>query len=377
MPVTFVRGETQCLYSMLEMMLTAKDTIRLSTFVLQGNGIPGRILVDTLLKCTAHKIQILVNGISHYHALRYFAAQNTRIELRIWHQLFFNANHAKFLVIDNKEVFVTGMNIEESNFIANWSDSGIQLSDTIIAEKLVEFFDMLFRQSTIVPRTINTTMIMARIPSTSFRRGETYVSPNPIPIQLVNQVPTVVLDHRRKEVLHTRILLDLFSKATTSIRILSPNIIDSCVHAVLLECLKKKVQVQIATNFLHNDIYQLLLGHTETALLCTLAETVLLYTIEIRYVNTDYCNLDTRSCKTVANYPIGINHSKVFVVDDLFLYIGSANLDPLSMHTCGEVGILLDLTSVSDKADIIKFMFTDTFDKAMYIPHLCKRTKKT
>ncbi len=375
-------GPNQAIYAAIKLIEEAKDTILLSTFVLEGQGHAGVCLLDALRTSKAKKIKFLTN---HYclfsqKTLAYLQtfpclidSSRKKFKLKVWKHFFANSNHAKFIVADGIKCSLGGYNFQESFFMDDegaWNDLGIIVSSVELATNLKKYFKTLWKDAHKVDCNIEDFQMLQRPTVTCpvKSRGktldiETYIEH----FDILTQLPKRLFLHQNKSQAHKSIMATL-ELATQTIDILSPNVVDLCIWKLLFKKMDDGVCVRILTNYGHNHSQSyLILLEKETNYFCkqTKSNGDLL---EIRYVNGTTSNKKKYLETDNRQWPLFIDHSKFFNVDRNNFYIGSFNMDAVSLHACGEAGVIIhDESLISEK--INAFLFEPIWKKAT--PLIC------
>ncbi len=365
-------GPSQAIYAAIKLIENASDTVLLSTFVLEGQGHAGKCLMDAIIKTKASKIKLLSNHHSLFsqktlNYLSLFPCISEKLEIRVWKHRFMNSNHAKFVIVDDEICSLGGYNFQEVFFMEEefaWSDLGIVITSTILASKLKKYFYKLWYQSEIIECDLSLEPNNYKCPLNA--KGKTLlINQNINEFSILTQIPKKLFLHSH-ESKSFQAIMKCFASATKSIDILSPNVIDSCIWYLLIDKLKsiKNFQIRIITNKGHNNSQSFVSLLKEEKIYFCEKKLEFKNQLHIRFANghakenqTIHLETDGRNC------PVYIDHSKYFCVDLQHFYIGSFNMDTISMHACGETGIIIynekDLT-----LKINTFLFEPTFLKA-------------
>ncbi len=368
-------GPSQAIFAAIKLVEEAEKSIIISTYVLEAHGHAGKCLMDALIKTKATKIKILTNYFflfskTTYNYLSFLRCQK-KMKIRVWKHSFMNSNHAKFVIIDGIKCSLGGYNFQESLFMPKeiaWNDLGMVISSMELSLKLKKYFKMLWLQSKkikcdlkVIPSTIYEcpTEANGRILELKNTEIKSY--------GILTQLPKVLFLHSNKSE-SFQLILKCFESAQNKIDILSPNVIDLCIWNVLISKLKtiKHFQVRIVTNYGHNHSQSFaILMQKETDFFCTRKKKYI-KNLHIRFANGLHKNskhlLETDGKK----WPTHIDHSKYFDVDNKHFYIGSFNMDAMSLHACGESGIIIyDEEKIA--LQINRFLFDFCFQKAIDI----------
>ena len=367
-------GPTQALYAAIELIKDAKEEVLLSTFVLEGQAHAGKCLIDAILQSKATKIKLLTNHFFLYSAktldyLKLFACLGEKVETRVWKHSFMNANHAKFIVVDGLKCSLGGYNFQEAFFMSEenaWSDLGIVVYDKTLSQELTSYFNLLWNKSSLIdcPSSKKKTNFFTCPVLPKGRILElNYLINKQDNISVLTQAPKKWFQHSKKSTSFLN-MMSAFESATKTIDILSPNVIDSCLWKILTEKLSlfKNFKIRILTNYGLNFSQSIAyLWHTEETLLCSKKNK----NLQIRYSNgaLNHKNKKVYLESDEHNWPVFIDHSKYFCIDNETFYIGSFNMDKISLHASGECGIIVqNEPEVATK--INEFVFEANWQKA-------------
>jgi len=355
-------GPSQALLSGVQLVKFAKYTVIISSYCIEGQGTAGRCLLDALLECKAPLIKILTNhnfldAMQTPEYMTLFSC-SPNVQVRTWNHFFMNANHAKFIVVDNTFVSFGGYNFQEAYFMqpGEWSDLGLIVKSEEMASHLTAYFKIMWEQAKRVPcsnRKLKNLKICPAAKGTMLKLNKKVQS-----FQLLTQYPSRWFFHRHKSPAFDAILRCMDS-AHRSISILSPDVIDTCVWEVLTDKLEQGVHVKIITNQNYNPVQTFAtVGERDVDFFRHRKHSFL----EIRFSNpgkgTTYMNN--------WSWPHYADHSKYFDVDEQHFYIGSFNMDAMSLHANGEIGIIVyDEPEVT--STIHSFVFQTSWDKAIMI----------
>ena len=332
-------GSTKALFAGIDLIEKARHSVILSTYYIEANGKSGKCLFEALKRCKAPSIRVLTNH--HYldtspiySYLRLFGCLN-HIEIRSWNHLFMNSNHAKFIIVDNYYVSLGGFNFQEALFMepSPWKDLGLILYSNDIANQLTIYFDSMWKQASPI-HCKSSVQNISICPKE--RRGRSLDLDVAITTYTVlSQYPQGWFLHANKSnAFHS--ILHLLDHAKKTISILCPNVIDSCIWNILTKKLNEGVKVKIVTNRNQNNIQTFFsIGEKEVDLFQRKQHPRL----QIRFSNLGFGhNLLPTDHR---NWLHDVDHSKFFDIDQDSFYIGSFNLDPMSLHAIGEIGLLI------------------------------------
>ena len=358
-------GPSQAIYAAIKLIEEAKTEVLLSTFVLEGQGHAGRCLVDAIMKSKAKSIKFLTNHYTLFsqRTLDYLAlfACVEKLEIRVWKHRSMNSNHAKFIVVDSLECSLGGYNFQEAFFMEEeyaWNDLGITVACEYMAKKLETYFYKQWDQSEIVECNSSLKNIY-QCPANAKGRV-LHIEKTVNDYDVLTQIQKYLFLHSYKSKAFKSIF-NCLASAKISIDILSPNVIDTCIWNLLIQKIKLGVKIRILTNEGHNAYSAFLLFEAENKFLCSKMQK----NLEIRFsnrVNAKPIHLETDDKK----WPVCIDHSKYFCVDLKHFYIGSFNMDTISMHACGESGVIVYDESIL-VSKINSFLFDYLFAKAIPI----------
>ncbi len=367
-------GPSQAIYAAIKLIREARSTVLLSTFVLEGQGHAGKCLINAIVESKATSIKFLSNHHTFFSQktldyLALFPCMSTKLQVRVWKHRYMNANHAKFVIADGITCSLGGYNFQEAFFMKEeyaWSDLGITISNATLADNLTAYFNDLWYQSEIIDCDLNLQPNEYECPDMAKGRIlniDTEVEEeNAVTL---TQIPRYLFLHAQKSDSFQSIIKCL-SSAQRSIDILSPNVIDSCIWDLLMFKLSsiKNFHIRILTNMGHNSSHSFLsLLKAESNFFCS-KNIKFPEQLEIRYSNMKVSDVKSVHLKTDdKNWPVCIDHSKYFCVDLKHFYIGSFNMDTISMHASGETGIIIhDKPKLT--AAINSFLFDILFQRA-------------
>lgn len=362
-------GPSQAIFSAIKIIIDAKKSVILSTYYLEGQGIAGKCLMDALTLCQAPEIKILTNH--HFlelsktqSYLKLFACSFPNIEVRSWNHAFMNSNHAKFIIVDDEICSLGGYNFQEALFMEEgpWSDLGIIVHSNVLAKKLRVYFQNMWKLAT--PILCDTNEAKRKYPNSStcppLAKGrQLFVGKEITSVTFLSQTPSRWFLHTNKSQAFLSIL-DSFQSARHTIDILCPNVIDTCLWSVLKN-LEKSVQIRILTNRDQNVLQSgfSLLEPEHNFLKRKQKE---LTNVEMRFSN--HSTKKTKLKTDGREWPHLIDHSKYYEIDGKDFYIGSFNLDPMSLHACGEIGIIVHNEPDVSK-EIHEFLFEYCWERAI------------
>lgn len=364
-------GPSQAIYAAIKLIKEADKEILLSTYVLEGQGHAGKCLIDAIVKSKASSIKFLSNHYSLFSQktldyLALFPCISNKLQVRVWKHRYMNSNHAKFVIQDNTTVHLGGYNFQETLFMEPeyaWNDLGITVSNPQLAHTLSKYFYQLWNQSEIVEcnSDLSNNLDCPIMPVGRVLKINQQIDDYTI----LNQIPKYLFLHSHQSKAFQSII-KAFQSATNSIDILSPNVIDSCIWEILIYKLKtiKGFQIRIITNENHNSSASFMsLLAAENSFFCS-KQRNFREGLHIRYSNKSMKK--TIKLKTDnKHWPVCIDHSKYFCIDLKQFYIGSFNMDSISLHACGESGIIIYDPILSQKVNA--FLFDVLFNKAVSI----------
>ncbi len=363
-------GPSQAIYAAIKLVEEAQDEVLLSTFVLEGQGHAGKCLINAIMKSKAKSIKLLTNHYTLFSQktldyLSLFPCISDKLEIRVWKHRSMNSNHAKFVIADSLECALGGYNFQEAFFMDEeyaWNDLGITIASKYMAKNLAQYFYILWNQSEIIECDVSLKNDY-QCPINS--KGRTLNIEKQIDeYDILTQIPKYLFLHSHKSRAFKSIL-NCFDLASNSIDILSPNVIDTCIWDLLMKKLSLGIKIRILTNEGHNSSQSFLsMFKAEADFFCS-KKRKFLSNLDIRYSNIKNAkpiHLETDG----RNWPVCIDHSKYFCVDLKHFYIGSFNMDTISMHACGETGVII---YNQDKlvSKINSFLFDYLFVKAIPI----------
>lgn len=366
-------GPSQALYAAIELIKEAKNEVLLSTFVLEGQAHAGKCLMDAILQSKASKIKLLTN---HYllastktlDYLNIFSCLHEKVEVRVWKHSLMNANHAKFIVVDGLKCSLGGYNFQEAFFMPEesaWSDLGIVVYDEGLSLQLTDYFYELWYQSTAVICSSSKLKKENNYTCPTLPKGKVLILDEKIENAIImTQLPKRIYMHKNKSTGFLNIMA-AFESANHKIDILSPNVIDSCLWKILTRKLKTipNFKIRILTNygFNHSQSFGVLL-QPEQFFFCKLI-TKYKDKLQIRYSNGAHKNKKIYLESDERDWSLCIDHSKYFCIDNETFYIGSFNMDTISLHACGECGIIFK-NNFKLTNEVNDFVFETNWSKA-------------
>jgi len=293
----------------------------------------------------------------------------------------FSVMHPKFVVIDREVAVLPSCNVSWEN----WFEGAVELRGPIVVDGFVRFFEEVWERrdgeqrgagSTLEPdleagrigieqesASVSSALATTRTISASILPSTTQLSPQTIPTLFLPS------NYHRNPQFHpfpwqntppppptplNSFLLHLFSNATTSITIQTPNLTAPPVIAALLSALSRGVSISITTNERLMFLEQLVTAGTttpacvasltaqhqqfkshdrETQSLCQHADNTAPGRLHVVYFSGDPGHGDVRDVVPVAS------HLKMTVVDGEVLMLGSGNMDRASWYTSQELGV--------------------------------------
>ncbi len=366
-------GPNQAIYAAIKLIEEAQNSVVLSTYVLEGQSHAGVCLLNAIFKSKATKIKFLTN---HYclfsqKTLAYLqmfpcSFPNRKLKVKVWKHSFANSNHAKFVVADGVKCSLGGYNFQEAFFVNHegaWNDLGIIVSSQPLAANLTSYFTTMWKHAQKVA-CIGKNTIAPLLQCPLNPTGRSLDIDHEIQsFSILTQLPRRLFLHHHKSQAYESIMQTLRS-ARYTIDILSPNVIDPCVWKLLTEVLQRGVSVRILTNYGHNYSESfLLLWQTERSFFCKQQSKH--SNLRIRYVNGAKHQLRKTVLLENRKLPMYIDHSKYFNVDGESVYIGSFNLDAVSLHASGESGLILKDSTIASQMNT--FLFEPSWQKATSI----------
>ncbi len=371
-------GPSQGIFEAIKLIANAQEEVTLSTYVLEGQGHAAKCLMGALLTTKAKSIRFLSNHYTFFSQktlrhLGYFACvandpiyAEKNMQVRVWKHNFYNSNHAKFVIVDNATCALGGYNFQESFFMDKdkaWRDLGITLTSADLARELTRYFDYIWEKADLVP--CNTKLPKNNYVCPKQSTGQTMNIEKEIAHGVVlTQIPRQFYFHSHKSAAF-RSIISCLELANVSIDILSPNVIDTCIWQLLSSKLLEisDFRVRIITNDRHNHSQSMAELHSnERPYFCKKKRKF--KNLHIRFSNGNDADNKKQYLETdEKNWPILIDHSKYFNVDLQHFYIGSFNMDAISLHASGESGIIVEKEPILAK-DINTFLFEECWRKA-------------
>jgi len=363
MLVSIHHGSSVPISASLDVIRYAQHSLLICTYGIDGEGIAGTCLHQALQKTSANKIKILTNKVMwpdpSYQFKQMKCVQNKDVQIRFYPGVGVAGSHAKFIIADHETCVVGGFNYQDYYFMKHpWSDTCVIIKSSSIANELQSYFKQLWKKSR---RESCRNVLETEHRQCDNAKGRSLVLNRVVSdIVPVLQFPDVSWFHSRKSN-QWKILIECLKDARTNIDVMSPNVIDQCFWNILKECKKRHptIQIRIVTNLDHNDNVQsqLFLFQNEHTYFCRQKNIV-----QIRYANYSYHAYRTRLWNK--NSSLHIEHSKFLCIDNKHFYIGSCNMDVLSMHYLGEAGLLFHSQPASLVQEIHTFLFEHVWDKA-------------
>jgi len=348
-------GPSQGIFAAIKLIEEAKSEVLLSTYVLEGQGHGGTCLIDALRKTNARTIKILSNHYTFHSkkTLKYLGRiacvanklrNDQTLHIRVWKHNFFNSNHAKFVVVDETKCALGGYNFQEAFFMPNdlaWSDLGITLTSVSLGKTLRQHFDTMWQGASDVSCNQTLKMISCQCPKQAVGRV-LQINQTVTDYVMLTQLPQCLFIHSQKSQAFYSIMQCL-STAEKSIDILSPNVIDTCIWELLTHKLStiKNFSVRILTNDgLNKSQSFMVLMQKEKIYFCNQRKKW--KHLQIRFSNDTTKNKKKQYLETdEKEWTVLIDHSKYFNVDLKHFYIGSFNMDAISLHASGESGVII------------------------------------
>jgi len=302
--------------AMLDAIRTAKTSVALATYIFDNDAV-GREFADALNEAAARGVQVrvLVDAVGARYSFpsifRRFArpVRAARFLDTVFPWRFHYSqlrNHRKILVCDGSVAFLGGMNIRLGHVLARAepghavADLHFSVTGPVVADILRVFaadWEFAARE-----RLEGEAWLP---PATSAKAGDT--------------LARIVTDGPDEDIGKLRwTLLGAISVAKESVRILTPYFVpdQALIDSLALAALRG-IRVEIVLPE-HNNVF--LVQWASSALLWQLLE---------------------RGCRVYATPP-PFDHSKLFLVDDRWALVGSANWDARSLRLNFEVGLELD-----------------------------------
>lgn len=294
--------------AMLESIHSAKKCIYLSTYIFKVDEI-GIKFIDALIRANNRKVdvRVLIDGIGEYYsfakARRTLSKNGVKVERFLPPKLFpFNMqinlrNHRKLLVVDDKTCFVGGMNI----------------SDEYMSSEMTSLDDIHFKITGDLSYQIKDLFES----DWHFVRGDHYENTS-VDSEMSNDPAwcRTIADGPGENLGHLSILLfSAINTATKNIVIMTPYFIPvSEIKRALQVAALRGVEVSVILPIKNNLIF-------------------------VKWASQHMLSQLVTSGVKIYYQPPPFDHSKIFIVDDYYCLIGSANIDPRSLRLNYEVGV--------------------------------------
>lgn len=294
--------------AMLESIHSAKKCIYLSTYIFKVDELGARF-IDALIHANNRNVdvRVLIDGVGEYYSIA--KARNTlskygvKVERFLPPKLFpFNMqvnlrNHRKLLVIDDETCFVGGMNIS-GEYMSSEMTSLDDLHFKITGDLTCQIRD-LFESDW------------------HFVKGDNYDKTSD-DCQMVNEPAwcRTIADGPGENLGHLSILLfSAINTATKNVVIMTPYFIPvNEIKRALQVAALRGVQVSVILPIKNNLFF-------------------------VKWASQHMLSQLVTAGVNIYYQPPPFDHSKIFIVDDYYCLIGSANIDPRSLRLNYEVGV--------------------------------------
>jgi phosphatidylserine/phosphatidylglycerophosphate/cardiolipin synthase-like enzyme len=292
------------------------------------------------------------------------------LQFATYPHLAFGANHSKYLVVDGKNLIITGANVQVvHNFTEKiWHDTGYLFEGTA-ALTVMKDFDQAWtnraRHYTCHDRTIPIDCLKSDAPPTPDR---SYLAD----VDYQNGIPLIVLPKKSQEHIHDKIdnpvaqaWLAAIDNARESVDIETPNINAVYFQDAVIRAVKRGVTVKIISNMNYNELLENLpfQGGSNEEIMATLINRIK----KEDNTKTDYLKLAWYS-KDGINPVTGkdnVSHTKYMSVDGVITIIGSGNMDTQSWEHSRELNILID--NQYDTQRIIDAFYNSDWNRSIKI----------
>ena len=317
--VTFLLNGEQAYPAMLQAIERSESTVFLITFILRSDSV-GKLFISALQRAAARgvDVRVIIDGVGDYYcwprASRMLKKAGLNV-VRYYPPTFFPPsllinlrNHKKLLVCDGDTAFTGGINIGENHCVEKEpigsavTDVHFQLGGPIVADLSRQFCDIWYRVT------------------------ESVLQPTPANEQVSGEASCRMLVAGPDEHMDRLELIfnGAISAARESIDIMTPYFLPSReMIAVLKTAALKGVKVRVILPAASN------LRYVDWATRNMLWE-LLLWGVEVYYQRSP-----------------PFSHTKLFVVDQRYSIVGSANMDPRSLRLNFELCIEIFDTTVA------------------------------
>lgn len=331
----------------------------------------GPLLVRILISDSEHALSgRTINHIYDSSKSWNLDPSKVRLQMATYPYVGLGAFHSKFVVIDDKALFVTGANPQghhdapKAPFnLPPWHDTGYIFSGPVSIAAL-DAFDAAWanhaRNWTCRPRNLRRDCDDTRHANPS--RG--WIAAGP---PHTGTLALLTVGRNAKELPNTsiqnpqdRAWLTLMSEAQTSINIETPNINDEHFQDAVIAAARRGVTVRLMTSKRFNDVQYNGPGEKNLEIVGRLRKRMWSTGSTSAPLHICWYSRDGED-PVVGNHP-GANHTKFMSVDGQIAIVGSGNMDFPSWKNSNEFNILID--SAAEVSRIEKAFFNSDWSKA-------------
>lgn len=310
------------------------------------------------------------------------AADNLRVEARVWRHETLASNHSKYFLQDVRTAIVTGCNIDalydweriqagEAGEAAeramtgaakarakvkrtSWHDTGIQLRGPVVAT-----LDAAFEKTWAMATRFSLSTVPARDPRVAAAAAAAAVCKRGcVPVMLASKAYHRV---NMSDVDNPQDVawLYLMAHAKRHIWVETPNINDAEFQLEVLQAVYRRVQVRLLTAWKAGDTVQqkrLVGGGTNEEVINRLHSFITAHMPADRaaYFQPKWYSHD--GVRPVEGYAEGQSHTKFMSVDGAVLMMGSGNQDTQSWKHSQETNVVVWDRDVTSRADAVFFL---------------------
>jgi len=339
-------------HGLIRYINSAKKTLVLSSFVLDGRASPGPEIAQALNLAARRNVHIsLLYSMSAVVLKRQQTNQaesflmlldgGPAFEIRQYNHYLFDAMHMKILIADSCNGMIFGANIEPLVISCGWRDTGLSFSGVRASHTILKHFYEVWTKST--PHTLSYSVKKRTFGNDRMKRTISDCIPvhTNIPYRIAVQTgcSSCLPGQRISQV--TKSLVRTICSARSCVDLITPNLADARILTCLVNMVETHgVRVRIITTLEMNVSSYSALG------LWTNREVFHRYghLFAFRFSNRTRCDGNGQNCQTcvVNGAVVGANHSKFVCIDGgVRVVIGSANLEPISMTSAVELNVEL------------------------------------
>lgn len=330
--------DSECFAQLVEFVGAAREWVCVTMYQFTVDGSPE--LVGALNRAGARGVAVYVvvnnwrlQSSSNRCCAELARALQPRVRLALWRHHVMNNTHCKFALRDDGRFVVLTSNVT-AHFVApcGWRGVGVEIEgDAVAAGAVWDAFAWLWRSATPQQCTgIDPPPVAGAI-------GGRLSGPRPAAIEAVQ----VLFEHTCAGCVADRVggataraLLKMLASARTTVDVVASNLSSHRVIRALLEASRRGVRVRCVLSHGINTFYRWL-GHQTNERVARRYSREL----RIRWANGrggETCQLP--GC-VQGSATHGVNHSKLVVVDDQHVIVGSSNLDWISLVHSAELNV--------------------------------------